>query len=287
MGSTASGAAHRRGRHSAPAVSLLCAALLYAIPGQVAAQLERLPEQGGRITSLGQPPTLHWHGGLGAGFTLQERATSQPAFQLYLGATHALLNPVAGLANIGLEAYVGARAAGVDGGGRALLRVPYVLTGVGLDYGVRDGTVAPLLTIYGPVRRGGIFVPGGLFRADIYPDRRSLSVGVSVPLGDRLAGRGRPLREHVQVALLQLQDVRARQVPESPELAAALDSLRVSAEWIRRLVVPFLDQDGRTGTIALQRTQAYLQALGVTGGKYLSDAERLQAASAESFSASR
>ena len=40
-----------------------------------------------------------------------------------------------------------------------------------------------------------------------------------------------------------------------------VDSLRISAEWIRRLVVPYLDQDGRNAHIALGRAAAYLAAL--------------------------
>ncbi len=154
MGSTASGDSCRRGRQRVPAVPLLCTALLWALPGRGVAQIDRLPEQGGRIVSLGQPPAFHWHAGLGTGFSLQGHRPSPPALQLYVGGTHALLNPVASLANVGLEAYVGGRTAGLDGGGRAMLRIPYILSGVGIDYSVRDGKVEPLLTIYGPVRRG-------------------------------------------------------------------------------------------------------------------------------------
>jgi hypothetical protein len=46
-----------------------------------------------------------------------------------------------------------------------------------------------------------------------------------------------------------------------PALTAALDSLRVSAEWIRRLVAPFLDQDGRNANVALARTTGYVTEL--------------------------
>jgi hypothetical protein len=45
------------------------------------------------------------------------------------------------------------------------------------------------------------------------------------------------------------------------ELEAILDSLRASAEWIRRIVVPFLDQDGRDAAVAVARTQRYLREL--------------------------
>src|SRR6185295_7792802 len=44
-------------------------------------------------------------------------------------------------------------------------------------------------------------------------------------------------------------------------LAAALDSVRVSAEWIRRETVPFLDQDGARAAIGVARTTRYLEAI--------------------------
>ena len=82
---------------------------------------------------------------------------------------------------------------------------------------------------------------------------------MSLPLGDRLSGRGRPLSEHVVVGA-QFQPLVAYDVADA-ELEAVLDSVARSAEWIRRLVAPFLDQDARTGGAAEERTTRYLHEL--------------------------
>ncbi|MDH5283830.1 MAG: hypothetical protein OEW80_08110, partial [Gemmatimonadota bacterium] len=85
------------------------------------------------------------------------------------------------------------------------------------------------------------------------------TVGVSLPLGDPLAGRTRPIRDYVVVS-----SGFAPPVPypkPSDALDAALDSLAESAEWIRKLTVPFLDQDARDTRTAEAREGAYLADL--------------------------
>ncbi|MBR9990441.1 MAG: hypothetical protein KFH98_11840 [Gemmatimonadetes bacterium] len=246
----------RRAYHGA-SVAAICACLLSASLTPLSAQLERPPELGGRIASLGQPRQVQWYAGIGAGAGWG--AAREPAtIQAYAGASRHLFNPVAALANVGVEGYVSAHER-VDGGARLMFRVPYLLIGGGVEYNIRDNGLAGLVTVYGPVRRGGIIVPGGLFRADIYPATRSFSVGVSVPVGDPLAGRGRPIRDHVVVA--GVADAGVQYGPAGPELEIVFDSLRTSAEWIRRLVVPFLDQDGRSSEIAERRTESYVRTL--------------------------
>ncbi|MBI2403495.1 MAG: hypothetical protein HYV20_12340, partial [Gemmatimonadetes bacterium] len=73
----------------------------------------------------------------------------------YIGNAHDLLSPIAGLASIGLEAYAGARGPQIDGGARALFRVPYLSMGMGADYNLRDRALDLLVTAHSPVRRGG------------------------------------------------------------------------------------------------------------------------------------
>jgi len=142
-----------------------------------------------------------------------------------------------------MEAYVGGRGSKADGGVRAIFQVPYLSAGLGADYNLRDGRLDMLVTAHTPVRRGGLLTRGTMLRLDWYPLRsHSFTLGVSAPLGDPLAGRNRPLRDFVVVA-------RPLNTPPphhatDPALRAVIDSLRVSAEWIRRLVAPFLDQDG-------------------------------------------
>ncbi|MCH7876279.1 MAG: hypothetical protein IH965_13400 [Gemmatimonadetes bacterium] len=237
------------------------AALLFGSATAANAQWDRPPEMGGRTASLGQPPRVRWQAGLGAG-ALFDSSSAQFAVRAYLGLTRHLLNPVVGLASIGVETYVGFRDALLDGGGRVLFRVPYLSMGVGADFNLRDLRLDFMVTAHSPIRRGGILVPGGQVRVDWYPARgHSVTLGVSLPLADPLAGRGRPIRDYVVVSA-DFQPPVPYQVSE-PALDAVLDSLRTSAEWIRRLVVPFLDQDGRDAGIAVQRTQRYVRELRV------------------------
>jgi len=178
----------------------------------------------------------------------------------YVGNTHDLLSPIAGLASIGFEAYGGVRGSQIDGGARALFRVPYLSMGIGADYNLRDRGLDLLVTAHSPLRRGGIVLPGGQLRFDWYPLREhSFTIGWFTPLREPLAGRGQPIREYVVVGA-DFQPAVPYRVSE-PELNAVLDSLRASAEWIRRLVVPFLDQDGRDAGIALARTARYVREL--------------------------
>ena len=223
------------------------------------AQSPRAVEVGGRTYSLGQPPRWHWQFGVGAG-----AYRGGPSTDLVVRATgggyHAALNPVTKLVEFGMEAYVGARGNEADGGARAVLQVPYLSTGIGADYNLRGGRVDMLVTAHTPVRRGGLLMRGTMLRVDWYPLLdHSFTVGVSAPLGDPLAGRNRPIQDYVVVAPYLNR-------PEShrgsiPALEAGLDTLRVSAQWIRRLVVPFLDQDGRNANVALARTAKYVAAM--------------------------
>jgi hypothetical protein len=223
------------------------------------AQWDRPPEVGGRTGSLGQPPRLRWQAGLAAG-ALLDRPTAELAVRAHVGVTTDLFNPVVGLAGIGVEAYAGFRGALADGGGRVLLRVPYLSMGIGPDFNLRDQRLDYVVTAHSPIRRGGIIVPGGQVRVDWYPAKgHSVTLGVSIPLADPLAGRGRPIRDYVVVSA-DFQPPVPYQVSD-PALDAVLDSVRTSAEWIRRLIVPFLDQDGRDGGVALQRTQQYVGEL--------------------------
>ncbi len=176
------------------------------------------------------------------------------------GGYRASLNPVTKLAEFGVEGYVGVRGNRADAGTRALLQIPYLSTAVGGDYNVRSGQLNLLLTVHTPVRRGGFLTRGTLLRLDWYPTlRHSFVIGVSAPIGDLLAGRNRPLHDYVVVGpAVPTPEAHAS---SSTALLAELDSVAVAATWIRKLVVPFLDQDGRSGNVALARTARYVDDL--------------------------
>ena len=223
------------------------------------AQAIRLPEVGGRTVSLGQPLLWHWQLGLGGGAYLG--GTSKDLMiRAWGGGYRASMNPVTKLVEFGLEGYVGARGSKADAGARALLQVPYLSTGVGPDYNIRSGRLDLLLTVHTPVRRGGFLTRGTMLRLDYYPTLgHTFMLGVSAPLHDPLAGRNRPIQDYVVVAA-SFHTPEAH-VPANSLLHAELDSLSESATWLRRLVVPFLDQDGRSANVAVARTGRYLADL--------------------------
>ena len=232
------------------------AAVSFGSARDASAQLSRPPDAGGRTASLGQPLLWHWQATLGTGLYLGD-GSGDVMVRAVAGTYYAPLNPVTKLAELGVEAYVGARGNKADGGVRGLLQVPYFSAGVGADYNGRDNRLDMLVTLHTPVRRGGLLTRGTLLRLDWYPlAGHSFTLGVSAPLGDRLAGRNRPLRDYVVVAREHYVPVSHRAT--DPMLLVALDSLRTSAEWIRRLVAPFLDQDGRDAQIGLARTARYV-----------------------------
>lgn len=223
------------------------------------AQSVRAPTVGGRVVSLGQPPLRHWQFGVSAGAYLRGPATDV-IVRAGGGVYYAPLNPVAKLAELGLEAYVGARGDRGDAGVRTIFQVPYLSAGIGADYSLTGRRVDMMITAHTPVRRGGLLTRGTMLRVDWYPTQgHTFTLGVTAPIGDRLAGRNRPIQDHVVVA----RDFHTPQARSSknPVLDAALDSLATSAEWIRRSVVPFLDQDGRSARVAVERTRRYLADL--------------------------
>lgn len=223
------------------------------------AQGERAPEVGGLTASLGQPPQWHWQFGVGAGAYLSGNSTDLMA-RAVGGGYRASLNPVTKLVEFGLEAYVGARGHDGDLGTRALLRIPYLNGGVGGDYNIPTHQIDLLVTLHTPVRRGGLLTRGTLLRLDWYPTLgNSFVLGVSAPLRDPLAGRNRPLQDYVIVAPPFRTPVSHE--PTNASLRAELDSLARSAGWIRKLVAPFLDQDGRDAKVAMARTAQYLADL--------------------------
>ena len=212
-----------------------------------------------RTASLGQPRRWHWQLGLGAGGDFSGTSNNL-MIRAVGGGYRASLNPVTKLAEFGVEGYVGVRGNRVDAGTRALLQIPYLSTAAGGDYNVRSGRLNLLLTVHTPVRRGGFLTRGTLLRLDWYPTLgHSFAIGVSAPIGDPLAGRNRPIQDYVVVGpAVPTPEAHAS---SNSALLAELDSVRVAARWIRKLVVPFLDQDGRSSNVALARTARYVDDL--------------------------
>lgn len=228
-------------------------------PAGVAAQRGRPPEHGGLTESIGQPPRWRWSGGLGAGGWF-EGPQNEFMARAELGVQHDLLGPSIGLLSVVFEGYAGYRGSDPGGGFRAMLRSGYMGAGVGADYDTELGRVNLLVRLETPVQRGGLFGSGGMIRVNWYPmETHSFTLGLSHPLGQPRAGKTRPLEEKIVVAL-EFPAPIPYQVRD-PALDAVLDSLRGSAEWIRRTVVPFLDQDARDTRTAEARMAASVDEL--------------------------
>ena len=88
------------------------------------AQALRTPDGGGRTASLGQPRRFRWQAGLSAG-AFFAHSPADLIVRAQGGVYHAPLNPVAKVAELGMEAYFGARGSRVDGGIRAVAEVPF------------------------------------------------------------------------------------------------------------------------------------------------------------------
>jgi len=229
------------------------------LPHDVAAQWARPPRDGGFVESLGQPHHWHWHAGPSAGAWFEDPGTSL-LLRASGGAYRDLVNPVTGMVQVGFEGFVGARDDRLDGGVRALVRVPFVGMGVGAEYDLLDSHLNFLVTAHTPVIRGGVIRPGGTLRLHWYPtESSSFTLGWAVPLGEPLAGRGRPRRDYVVVASRFPKP--KPYLVQDPQVEQVLDTLRVSAGWIRRCTLPFLDQDGRSLAIAQERNAQALAEL--------------------------
>jgi hypothetical protein len=238
--------------------TLTCITLL-AAPHDAPAQWARPPGDGGFISSLGQPKRWHWNAGLAAGAWFEGPGT-ELLIRASAGTYRDLINPVTGMVQLGLEGFVGARNDQLDGGVRALMRVPFIGLGAGAEYDFLDSHLNFLVTAQTPVIRGGVIRPGGTLRLNWYPtESQSFTLGFAIPLGDPLTGRGRPSRDYVVVAAKF--PTPEPYVVRNPPVEEVLDSLHVSAEWIRRFTAPFLDHDGRSFAIAQERNAQALAAM--------------------------
>ena len=222
-------------------VSVFLLLLLVAVGRGARAQDTLRPAQGGYVHSLGLPEIYKPYVGVGIG--LARGTDTHLASQLRVGVFRDLGSPVTELVGWAVEGYGGVRDVRADGGVRGLLVSNLLRIGAGVDYDVRDGAGDLLLTFLAPVRRGGIIGGGSDLRLEWLPTRGgSINLSLTVPLHQPHRGRTRPYLDHVvlrNVAPLPLAFAR----PDST-LRAALDSVRATAHWINRFVVPSLGAPG-------------------------------------------
>lgn len=217
---------------------ILAVSLLWGV--RVQAQDGRPPESGGFTADLGQPRIWHRHAGVGAGFMFDESGPELLGEGRF-GVYRDIVNPVMGLLGFQGEAYAGARGTRFDYGLRAQIVSPYLRLGFGFDLNGLDRTTYPLISLFHPVRRGGILLRGSQVRLNYLPGRdHSFSLGLEVPVDRRISmGSTRPRASAVSLEVVRAPPGRT---VDDPALEAAIDTLRASGYWITRLTVPFLEQ---------------------------------------------
>ncbi len=236
---------------------LLLLLVLVAAGRGARAQDTLRPAQGGYVHSLGLPEIYKPYVGVGIG--LARGTATHLASQIRLGVFRDMGSPITELVGWAVEGYGGVRDVRADGGVRALLVSNLLRIGAGLDYDVRDGAGDLLLTFLAPVRRGGIIGGGSDLRLEWLPTRGgSINLALTVPLHQPHRGSTRPRSDHVvlrELAPLPLAFGR----PDST-LMAALDSVRTTAHWINRFVVPSLGAPGGDIPRSVARAAAPLKA---------------------------
>ena len=258
-------------RKSRDVLILSCGLLALASPIQ--GQQDTLVEarEGRLITSMGQPSP--WGYFVAGDVGLAPVDTREFSGQFSLGFERSLLNPLMSILSVTGEYFMGFRGNGRGQVGfRGGLEIPIARVGAGWQYDFRTADDRPYLSLRHPLRRGGVFWPGGQARILWTPGKdQSLTLGVTVPVSRPFAGRTRP------------QDVKARiplplaaEPPDSDPLServrSLLDEARLTALRLARLHVPYLGPPTesayeRDGAVA-RAVQALAVDLGIPEGGF-------------------
>jgi hypothetical protein len=212
-------------------------------PLTLSAQSDRRSEDGGYTYSLGMPPVWKGHAGAVGGW-YRPGEVDKLNLLFHAGVMRDLLSPIAGVAALGIEGYIGVRGGDqMDGGGRALFSIPSLHIGAGADYNARDEDWSALLRLEIPFRRSGVFGRGTQVRFDWLPGRsNTFAVGINAPLWGRNIGKTRPQRDSFELESPPIEPVF---LPESPSsLDESIAGLRHGARWIAQMSMPVLDRGG-------------------------------------------
>jgi len=236
------------------------------------ARAQDVPEpetrKGRLITSLGQPS--RWGYFVAGDVGLQPIDERLFTGQFSLGFERQLLNPLASVASLMGEYFMGIRGnAGGQVGFRAGLELPIFRVGGGWQYEFRSEDSRYYLMLRHPLRRGGVFWPGGQARILWTPGKdQSLTIGVTAPLGRPFAGRTRP-REVTAFVPLPLSAEPPATGSLSDGVRRELNGAETYARQLARLVVPYLGMPTESaldtdGDVA-QALQALSTDLGIPG----------------------
>ncbi len=222
---------------------------------------DRPPDRGGYTRTMGIPPLFKTTAGLE--YLSYHTSTDHELGALFtLGVTRYLGNPVVGLLGIGVEGYIGGHASEPDLGGRAYLTVPSLLIGAGVDYNAESDESDLILRLDVPMRRKGIVGAGSAMTFRWLPHReQTFTVGLSIPLGDRDAGRTRPQSDYVKMDSRRPERLQFENVGDvDSSFVECLRSLRTRAAWVARLTQPFSEYGGADATNAMAPRIAELRA---------------------------
>ncbi len=227
----------------------LLAMLLGIAPGVMA---QGAPESPQIFKVMGQPP--HWKPYLGAFAGINNMTTTDMPTNVgglgLVGLYRDLINPLVGV-GVSAEAYAGYISEEFDGGGRLNLALPVIFLQGGVDYSVGDNSLAFILSLSLPIRRGGILGHGSLARVDWLPSRgQTLNVGLQVPMLQPWVGKTRPKAQDIVIPRApHAQFVRADSVARADTrepAAAALAVMRREALWTIDLITVFYTGLGKS-----------------------------------------
>lgn len=248
-------------------------ALTLALTPRAAAQGDSTPPPV-TLRTMGQPP--RWKPYVGAfvgvnNITTTDRATNVGGLGL-VGVYRDLISPLVGV-GVAAEGYAGFIGEEFDGGVRLDLALPVVFLQGGVDYAFGDNSLAFILSLALPIRRGGIFGGGSLARVDWLPSRgQTLNVGLQVPILQPWAGKTRPKAQDITVPRApRAQFMRADSVARadtSEPAAAALAQMRREALWTISLITVYYTGLGKSNDAALATQRdtiaAYIEAVNRT-----------------------
>ncbi len=200
------------------------------------------------IPALGLPRNSRFYAVLGGGIAHLGDGNAVSATAA-AGLHRDLLNPVHGALAVEFEGFAGMEAHQAAVGGRLTAQVPFFQIGGGLELSTVQRHPAFVLTLFEPVRRGGLLFPGAGVRVDWVPARGAVTAGVRLPLNDPHAGRTRP--RHIEVRLpgegARPAADRSLPAPVAPETLARLSDL---AEWSARLTLPLFVEGAPARTLS-------------------------------------
>ncbi len=230
---------------------LLCVLVLPAIASAID-PTDRPPDKGGFTRAMGIPSRVRATVGVEyqaykPSSDLQNGALIDAGLMRYIG------NPMVGIGGIGIEGYFGARANDPDLGLRAYFTIPSLLISGGVDYNVESEESDFMLRLDVPMRRRGIVGAGSCMSFRWLPTRdQTFTVGLTIPVGDRDAGRTRPQSDYVKMDSRKPERLEAERLANvDSTLFRELAYLRERARWVSELTQPFAEYGGADAAAAM------------------------------------